>query len=168
MEGAGASLRYGLAGFVAGSSTGWATDKVFGLIAPHLTMGTQRSTVTQAALSAVVGGAIASVMIYAGDRVLESVVDMDADPLFRTTFYQSAFLGSSTARMVVSNVQSVWSSLMLAHKGGPMAYNPMPVAKNNPVQEPGPVMQPNVMPPPTQRRATPSCQSGTSCGSIML
>lgn len=168
MEGAGASLRYGLAGLIAGSSTGWVTDKVYGYISPHLTL-TRGTNLTSSALSAVVGGALVSVMIYAGDRVLESVVDMDADPLFRSTFYQSAFLGSSTARMAVSNVQAVWSSLMPAtQKGGPMQYNPMPVAKNNPVQEPGPVMQPGLSQAPVQRRATPSCQSGTSCGSIML
>lgn len=168
MEGAGASLRYGLAGLIAGSSTGWMTDKVYAYISPHLTA-PKGTTLTLSALNAVVGGALVSVMIFAGDRVLESVVDMDADPLFRTTFYQSAFLGSSTARMAVANVQAVWSSLMPAGKaGGPMAYNPMPVAKNNPVQEPGPVMQPPLREPPMQRRATPSCQSGTSCGSIML
>lgn len=168
MEGAGASLRYGLAGLIAGSSTGWVTDKVYGYISPHLTL-TRGTNLTSSALSAVVGGALVSVMIYAGDRVLESVVDMDADPLFRSTFYQSAFLGSSTARMAVSNVQAVWSSMMpTPQKGGPMQYNPMPVAKNNPVQEPGPVMQPGLSQPPVQRRATPSCQSGTSCGSIML
>lgn len=163
-------MKFGLAGFVAGSSTGWVTDKVYGVIAPHLTGSSPRSTLTQSALTAVVGGALASVMIYAGDRVLESVMDMSGDPLFRTTFYQSAFLGSSTARMTISNVQAVFNALTaMKSSGGPAPYAPMPVGKN-PMQEPGPVMQPpqKVYEPPMQRRATPSCQAGTSCGSIML
>lgn len=163
-------MRYGLTGFVAGSSTAWATDKVYGYVAPHL-IRTGSPSITQSALTAVVGGAFVSVMIFAGDRFLESVVDMDADPLFRTTFYQSAFLGSSTARRVVADVQDIWNRVLLIGKttNGPAPYAPMPVGKN-PAQEPGPVMQPppKIYDQPMQRRATPSCQSGTSCGSIML
>lgn len=164
-------MRYGLSGFVAGSSTAWVTDKVYSYVAPQL-IRTGSPSITQSTLTAVVGGAFVSVMIFAGDRLLESVVDMNADPLFRMTFYQSAFLGSSTARMAVANVQDIWNRVLVIGKtgsGGPAPYAPMPVGKN-PMQEPGPVMQPppKVYEPPMQKRATPSCQAGTSCGSIML
>ena len=175
MEGAGASLRYGVAGLLAGSSTAWVTDKVYGYVAPQL-IRTGSPSLTQSALTAVVGGAFVSVMIYAGDRVLESVVDMDADPLFRSTFYQSAFLGSSTARMAVANVQDIWTRALGMARSAEGQKPFMPVAKNNPVQGPGPALPPETpylaphgqVHQPPQRRATPSCQSGTSCGSIML
>lgn len=169
MEGAGASLRFGLAGFVVGASTGWATDRVYGFIAPHLQSSTPRSTMTQSALTAVVGGALVSVMMYAGDRVLESVMDMAGDPLFRMTYYQSALLGSSTARMTISNIQGVLSSVVPSGSSGSLMKNsPMPVSKQTPMQEPGPVMQPPAQAPQMQRKAIPSCAAGSSCGSIML
>lgn len=171
MEGAGGSIKFGLAGIAVGSATAFVTDKVYGMIAPSL-MG-KSGAVGQGLLTAVVGGALASVMIFAGDRVLESMMDMGGDPLFRTTYYQAAFLGSGTARMAVANFQGVLSSLM--PKNTPVAaptpdkqssrempYTPMPVNVGL-----GPQMG---MPPatPSGKTRTPGCAAGMNCGSIML
>lgn len=172
MEGAGASIKFGLAGIAIGSATAFVTDKVYGMIAPKLT-GTS-GAVGQGLLTAVVGGALASVMIFAGDRVLESLMDMGGDPLFRTTYYQAAFLGSGTARMAVSNFQGVLNSVMpkAAPVVSPMAsdkqasskeipYTPMPVNMGI-----GPQMQ---LPQTSGKsRKTPGCAAGMNCGSIML
>ena len=172
MEGAGASIKFGLAGIAIGSATAFVTDKVYGMIAPKL-MGTS-GAVGQGLLTAVVGGALASVMIFAGDRVLESMMDMGGDPLFRTTYYQAAFLGSGTARMAVSNFQGVLNSVM--PKAAPavspkpdqqpsreLPYTPMPVNMGI-----GPQMG---LPPSSasgKARKTPGCAAGMNCGSIML
>ena len=163
-------MKFGLAGFVVGSSTGWVTDKVYGLVSPHLMSATPRSNVMQSALNAVVGGALVSVMVFAGDRVLESVMDMGNDPLFRTTYYQSAILSSSTARMVMGNIQATLNGIIptVSGKSGQMPYAPMPVSKKNPDQEPGPVMQGPPSTGPMMKRAIPSCAAGSTCGSIML
>lgn len=176
MEGAGASVKFGLAGLAAGATTAWVTDRAWNFVSPYVNMG-GRGAVTQSALTAVAAGALASVMIFAGDRALESVVDMGNDPLFRTTYYQAAFLGSSTARSAVSNVQVVLGSLVTPSSPsgapptqGPMKYTPPPPKGYG--GGVGPVMQaPDISPAPPapqQRRAVPSCQSGMSCGAIML
>jgi hypothetical protein len=166
MEGAGASVKFGLAGLAAGASTAWVTDRAWNFVSPYVNMG-GRGAVTQSALTAVAAGALASVMIFAGDRALESIVDMGNDPLFRTTYYQAAFLGSSTARSAVSNVQVVLNSVVAPStlgilpppSQGPVKYTPPPPKGYG--GGVGPVMQ-------APRRAVPSCQSGMSCGAIKL
>lgn len=178
MEGAGASVKFGLAGLAAGATTAWVTDRAWNFVSPYVNMG-GRGAVTQSALTAVAAGALASVMIFAGDRALESVVDMGNDPLFRTTYYQAAFLGSSTARAAVSNVQVVLGTIITppSSSGVPMTPAQGPVKYTPPPPKGygggvGPVMQQPENPPamsiPPMSRAVPKCQSGMSCGAIML
>lgn len=178
MEGAGASVKFGLAGLAAGATTAWVTDRAWNYVSPYVNFG-GRGAVTQSALTAVAAGALASVMIFAGDRALESVVDMGNDPLFRTTYYQAAFLGSSTARAAVSNVQVVLGSVITppASSGAPLTPAQGPVKYTPPPPKGygggvGPVMQQPENPPamsiPPMNRAVPKCQSGMSCGAIML
>jgi hypothetical protein len=173
MEGAGGSIKFGLAGLVAGASTAWVTDRAWNYLSPYISSGS-RGAVTQSALSAVAAGALASVMIYGGDKALEMVMDMGPDPLFRQTYYQAAFLGSSTARSAVSSVQIVLGTL-ITPPAAPVATRVQTAAA--PYTAPpkagygegvGPVMQPPPMAMATQRRAVPNCSAGQNCGSIML
>lgn len=172
MEGAGASVKFGLAGLVAGATTAWATDRAWVYLSPYLAPG-GHAPVTHSALVAVTSGAVVSLMIYAGDVGLESVIDMGSDPLFRTTYYQAAFIGSSTARTAISSVHHVLGSLLSAKAAAPPSTpggsKPAPTPKG-PLgwgEGPGPVIPP---PPHMSRkmRAVPSCQSGMNCGAIML
>lgn len=165
-------MKFGLAGLAAGASTAWVTDRVWNYLGPMIpTAG--HGVVTHAALVAVAAGSLTSLMIFAGDRALETMIDMTNDPLYRTTYYQAVFLGSSTARSALSNVQVVLGTLLTppssgipAGSGGPAKYTPPPKGGYGGV---GPVMQqPQATPVATMQKAVPSCQSGMSCGAIML
>jgi len=192
MEGAGNAIRYGLAGIAVGTATGFVTDKVYQmLLAPNLQVS---GNVSRAALTAVAAGSLASLMMFAGAQALEMVVDVGNDPLFMSTYYQSAFFSQSTARISISSLQQVMSSLMpqSAPKPPPSGGSTQPPAGApthaapytglGPAHMPahaapytglGPARMPTQQHSPAvdftpQHSAMPSCGKGTVCGAIVL
>lgn len=172
MEGAGNAIRYGLAGIAVGTLTGFVTDKVYQMaLAPQLQVS---GNISRAALTAVVAGSLASVMLWGGAQVLETVVDVGNDPLFMTTYYQSAFFSQSTARIAISSLQQVVASGM--PQSAPKQQQgsaPPPPAQAKAYEGLGPAHMPQspAHSPAmnyTQMSAVPSCGQGTVCGAIVL
>lgn len=171
MEGAGNAIRYGLAGIAVGTTTGFVTDKVYHmLLAPNLQVS---GNISRAALTAVAAGSLASLMIFGGAQALEMIVDVGSDPLFMTTYYQSAFFSQSTARIAISSLQQVLASAIPQSAPKQQQGPPPPApAHAKPYEGLGPAQIPHQASSPavnfTPHPAVPSCGQGTVCGAIVL
>lgn len=86
-------IKLGTAGLIIGGATGAVTDAVFNMV--KRSMGDIGMPI-----QVLVGGVAASAFMFGGDRVLNSLFDMSADPMGGMLFYQACFFSQTTARGV--------------------------------------------------------------------
>ena len=144
-EGVGNAVKYGLAGIVVGTTTGFLTDTVYSKVAGYTSWGNE-GNVSKSAVSLIVAGTLSAGFMFGGDMVLESAMDVGKDPLFRIMFYQSCFLSQNTVKVAIGGVRSLLGGIGLPSMGG--GGGGAPGKPNYPVMGPAQMPVPRVSSPP--------------------